>query len=101
MKQNSLMVWIIYDIVKNKSRTKIAKACKEAGLYRVQKSVFLGCIERNRLDELSMRIEKHIDEENDSVYMFPLCETDFKKVITMGQAFDRDLVNDEIHALFI
>ena len=92
---------MIYDISVNKSRSKIAKLCKEAGLYRVQKSVFLGAIERNRLDELTMQIEELIDEDTDSVYVFPLCQTDFKKVQTMGQAFDKDLVTDEIKVLFL
>jgi len=101
MKQTETLVWMIYDISVNKSRSKIAKLCKEAGLYRVQKSVFLGAIERNRLDELTMQIEELIDEDTDSVYVFPLCQTDFKKVQTMGQAFDKDLVTDEIKVLFL
>ncbi len=100
MKQTDTLVWIIYDITNDSKRSKVAKLCKEAGLYRVQKSVFLGTIARNRLDELNMQIEEHIEEETDSVYIFPLCEQDFKKVRTMGQAFDRKLVTDEIKALF-
>ena len=101
MKSTETLVWIIYDISVDKSRSKIAKLCKEAGLYRVQQSVFLGAIERNRLDELTMQIEDLIDEDTDSVYVFPLCQTDFKKVQTMGQAFDEELVTDEIKVLFL
>ncbi len=101
MKQTETLVWLIYDITIDKSRTKIAKRCKEAGLYRVQKSVFLGTIDRNRLDELSMEIEDLIDEDTDSVYIFPLCQSDFKKVQTLGQAFDEELVTDEIRVLFL
>ena len=37
-----MLVWVIYDIVKDKTRTLIARACKQYGLYRVQKSAFLG-----------------------------------------------------------
>ena len=85
----------------NKARGRIAKLCKEAGLYRVQKSVFLGTIERNRLDELTLQIEDLIDEQTDSVYVFPLCQMDFKKVQTLGQAFDEKLVTDEVKALFL
>ena len=101
MKQAETLVWIIYDISVDKSRTKVAKLCKEAGLYRVQKSVFLGAIERNRLDELTMQVEDLIDDDADSVYVFPLCQADFKKVQAMGQAFDEDLVTDEIKVLFL
>jgi len=101
MKTTETLVWIIYDIVQNRPRTKVAKCCKEAGLYRVQKSVFLGTIDRTRLDELQLQIETLTDEEVDSVYIFPICEPDFKKVILIGQAFDKKLVTDEVKALFV
>lgn len=101
MKPTETLVWIIYDITNDRARTKVAKRCKEAGIYRVQKSVFLGTIERNRLDELLMRIEDLIDKATDSVYAFPLCQPDFKKVKTLGNAFDEKLVTDEVRILFV
>ena len=101
MKGTETLVWVIYDISDDRPRGKVAKLCKEAGLYRVQKSVFLGTIERNRLDELSLEIDEHLDEDADSVYIFPMCQPDFQKVILKGQAFDRKLVTDEIKALFL
>jgi CRISPR-associated protein Cas2 len=101
MKMTETLVWILYDIVENRPRAKIAKRCKEAGLYRVQKSVFLGTMERNRLDELRLQLEDLANEETDSVYIFPMCEPDFKKVILLGQAFDKKMVTDEVRALFL
>jgi CRISPR-associated protein Cas2 len=101
MKQTETLVWILYDISENKPRSQVAKLCKQAGLYRVQKSVFLGTIVRNRLDELRMEIEDLIDKITDSVYIFPMCEPDFKKVNLLGQAFDEKLVTDEVRALFV
>lgn len=94
-----MLVWAIYDIQSNKVRSKIVKLCKQTGLYRVQKSVFLGDIENNRLDELALASKKEIEEE-DSVYIFPMCQEDFKKVILLGQAFDKKLVSDEIISKF-
>jgi CRISPR-associated protein Cas2 len=96
-----MLVWVIYDIVENKKRSLVAKRCKQAGLYRVQKSVFLGTLEPGGIDELSLRCAEEIDEDQDSVYIFPMCEPDFKKVKLLGQAFDKELVTDEIKALFI
>jgi len=96
-----MLVWCIYDISENKARNKIVKFAIKYGLYRVQKSVFLGNITKNDLDELTLQSEDIIDEETDSVYIFPMCEADFKRVILQGQAFDKELVNDEIEALFI
>jgi len=99
MKTTDQLVWVIYDISKDKIRNRVIKATEEAGLYRVQKSVFLGTINRSRLDELSMRVKDLIEPDTDSVYIFPMCEVDFKKVITAGQAFDKKLITDEVKAL--
>ncbi|MDD3807781.1 MAG: CRISPR-associated endonuclease Cas2 [Candidatus Marinimicrobia bacterium] len=100
MKKNEQLTWVIYDISKNKARRKIVKATEEAGLYRVQKSVFLGSINRASLDEMILKVKEWLNEETDSVYVFPMCETDFKKIILLGQAFDKDMVTDEIVSLF-
>jgi CRISPR-associated protein Cas2 len=96
-----MLVWFIYDITENKERTKIAKMCKGYGLYRVQKSVFLGNLNKNEIDEIALKSQELINEETDSVYIFPMCEDDFKKVRLLGQAFDKKLVSDEIISKFI
>ncbi len=68
------------------------------GLIRVQKSVFFGQLESNRLDELSEKCLSLIDEDKDSVNLFPFCQEDFRRVKVLGQGFDRKLGNDEILA---
>lgn len=100
MKQGDNLVWVIYDIVDDKKRNKIAKACKNKGLYRVQKSAFLGTLNKNQIDELRIMCEDIIDLDADSVYIFPMCEDDFKKVKLLGQAFDKKLVSAEVLAKF-
>lgn len=95
-----MIVWILYDIEKDKPRTKVAKACLQSGLYRVQKSVFLGTIDENEKDILQLRIEELINEETDSVYIFPMGKGELKQTALMGQAFDKKLVTDEVKALF-
>jgi len=99
-KEATMLVWVIYDIIKNKVRTRVAKSCLSAGIYRVQKSVFLGDLNLNQIDQLSLKIEELIDENKDSVYIFPMCKDDFKKVKLLGQAFDKKLVTDEIRTKF-
>lgn len=91
---------MVYDVSATPKRTKIAKACKEAGLYRVQKSVFLGNLERSQMESLALECKELMTLEKDSLYMFPMCEDDFKKVKLLGQAFDKELVSDEVLAKF-
>lgn len=100
MAQDNL-VWVIYDISDDKTRNRVAKVCKNKGLYRVQKSAFLGTLNTNQIDELKIMSEDAIDKKVDSVYIFPMCREDFKKVKLLGQAFDKKLVSDEVKALFL
>jgi CRISPR-associated protein Cas2 len=94
------LVWVIYDISDDRIRNRVAKLCKAIGLERVQKSAFLGKLPTNRIDELSLQCEELIDTETDSVYLFPLCPEDFRRVKTLGLAFDPRYVNDEIISSF-
>ena len=96
----SVLVWIIYDIVDDKVRTRLAKECKRYGLERVQKSAFLGKLKTNRFDELAEKCLSLIDEEEDSVYLFPFCQDDFKRIKVLGQGFDKGLINEEILSKF-
>jgi CRISPR-associated protein Cas2 len=96
-----MLTWVVYDISNDKVRNRVAKICKGYGLYRVQKSAFLGDINRNQADELVLRCKEITDDEKDSVYIFPMCEDDFKKVRMIGIPFDKDLVSDEVKALFV
>ena len=68
-----MLVWVIYDISENRYRSRVAKICKNYGLFRVQKSAFLGDLNRNESDSLALECEAIIDE-SDSVYVFPMCE---------------------------
>lgn len=90
----------MYDIKKDKVRNKVAKLCKQSGIYRVQYSVFLGTLEENEKDSLKLAIEELIDEDTDSVYIFPMNKTELKQTVLMGQAFDKNLVTDKVKELF-
>jgi CRISPR-associated protein Cas2 len=96
-----MLTWVIYDIVKNKSRTKVAKFCKEYGLYRVQKSCFLGDLNKNEVDELGLKCKDLINLETDAVYLFPVCEDDFRKIRLLGNSFDTQLVSGKLQALIL
>ena len=95
-----MIAWVLYDIQENKPRTKVAKLCKQAGLYRVQKSVFLGTLTAHEKDTLELQIQEEIDEDTDSVYIFPMSKNELRDTVLLGQAFDKDLVTDEVRELF-
>ena len=96
-----MIAWVLYDIEDDKVRTKVAKLCKQAGLYRVQFSVFLGSIDTNQKDTLELQIAELIDEETDSIYIFPMSKSELKATVLLGKAFDKKLITDEVKALFL
>lgn len=95
-----MICWVMYDIKKDKSRSRVAKYCEQMGLTRVQYSVFLGTLEPNDKDTLQIQIEEIIDPEKDSVYIFPMSKDELKDTVLLGQAFDKDLVTDNIKEMF-
>ncbi|HLP45295.1 MAG TPA: CRISPR-associated endonuclease Cas2 [Candidatus Kapabacteria bacterium] len=96
-------IWVIYDIASSKSgpkrRRKIIKEIEQFGLYRVQKSVFLGDIEKNRLEELILFSQELIEPEEDSVYIFPMCKEDFDAVTVIGKGFNQEFVTGKTRSL--
>ncbi len=69
---------LIYDIDNDRVRGKVADACLDYGLARIQYSSFFGEISTNHLDELLMRIRKLVAKCQASVEIFPVCEKDLK-----------------------
>ena len=96
-----MLTWVIYDISKTKTRNRVVKSCLKAGIYRVQKSVFLGDINKTQVKQLQSEFDDLIDADSDSIYIFPMCKDDFKQCLLLGQAFSKELVSDEIKVLFL
>ncbi|MBM7624062.1 CRISPR-associated endonuclease Cas2 [Sporohalobacter salinus] len=96
-----MLVWFVYDIVEDRPRRKIGDKAIELGLQRVQKSVFLGNVEETTADELLLYSEELINPDEDSVYMFPMCQEDFKKIEILGEAFNKAMANDELKTMFL
>ena len=94
-----MICWVLYDIKNDKPRNRVAKICKHSGLYRVQKSVFLGTMDENEKDTLQLELNELIDEETDSLYIFPMSKNELRQTVLLGQAFDKKLVTDEVKAL--
>jgi CRISPR-associated protein Cas2 len=91
-----MLTWLVYDISSDRTRTRIAERCLDMGLYRVQKSVYLGDLAPNRLEEVLLMSRAELDLATDSLFVFPMCRSDFEKVQVVGVGFDRKLVADEV-----
>ncbi|KZX10322.1 CRISPR-associated endonuclease Cas2 [Methanobrevibacter filiformis] len=69
-----MLVFVVYDISENKSRTALIKRLHHFGLHRIQKSVFTGFMEFDARLSFFDDIETYISSENDSIIMIPICD---------------------------
>jgi CRISPR-associated protein Cas2 len=77
---------LIYDISCDRVRAKVADACLDYGLARIQYSAFFGDISTNHLEELLQRIRRLLGKTNARVEVFPVCEKDLRLRRTLIQA---------------
>ena len=77
---------LIYDIEDDRARSKIADACLDYGLDRVQFSAFQGELSRNHQQELMLRISDHLGDANGQVLMLPICAQDWKNRLEIQHA---------------
>lgn len=53
-----LITLVIYDVEDDRARTRVAEACKDFGLVRIQYSCFRGKLSQNKREELYERMRK-------------------------------------------
>lgn len=76
---------LIYDIEDDRLRTRVADICMNYGLGRIQYSAFFGKLNRNRRQELALRLSNEIGKESARVRMIPVCEEDLKEMWLLEQ----------------
>lgn len=86
---------VLYDIRSDKARKKIADRLLDMGMTRTQYSVFLGTIDKNRADELTLFAEGQL-VQTDRLYLIPVQRDDLAAARIVGRGFDEQLVTDEI-----
>lgn len=73
-----------YDISSNKRRAKIAKVMESMGA-RVQGSVFEIWLNKAELETLMKRVKRVLNEQEDSVRIYPVCQNCQAKLKILGQ----------------
>ncbi|MBV6443383.1 MAG: CRISPR-associated endoribonuclease Cas2 [Saprospiraceae bacterium] len=90
-----MYAWVIYDIRKNRTRSRVAKRCKFYGLARVQKSVFLGKLKGKWVKALHAELSNAINQRTDRLFVVPMNDENFSRVLQTGTPPALpDMVND-------
>lgn len=75
---------VAYDIADPRRLNRVAKIIKDYGV-RVQKSIFEVKVEQKQFNKMKTRVEKVIENKEDGVKYFPLCEKCAGTIEIIGQ----------------
>ena len=79
---------VIYDISDDLIRQKVAEACKEVGLVRIQKSAFLGIISFQVRKSLKRKLEKILGNAEGNIQLFAICDSDIRYREVIGKVVE-------------
>ena len=93
------MYFAVYDISENSIRESIIQVLKDAGLVRIQKSVFCGKLAGQQKKDLMCMVRQIIDIDVDSFFLVKNCKVCFKDMLTVGQKFDEEYVSGKTKSM--
>lgn len=70
------MTYVVYDIEDDRVRGRVASACKDYGLERIQYSAFRGSLDASRRNELAVRLADTLGRDVGRILVQAVCERD-------------------------
>jgi len=89
-------ILLVYDIVNDRQRSKVADACLDYGLDRIQFSAFSGVLSRTHQEELMLRIVHIIADGAASIHLYPIDEKAWQKRLTLEQGMENVEVESDV-----
>ncbi len=86
---------VFYDISNNKTRRLAEKLCKQAGLVRMQRSVFGGSSDHSRIQEIGQELSPLLNPLTDSLAIQPLDALSYRRLTFEGKPVDKALLARE------
>jgi|GEM_PF-446955 len=81
---------LIYDISDDRIRTKIANACQDYGLDRIQYSAFEGRLARTHQEELMLKIKRLLGRQTGNIRLMPISLKEWDKRIEIANYDSQD-----------
>ena len=88
-----MLYTILYDISDTKIRNKVVMKCKNYGLVRTQKSIFMGELTKNKAEMLTLEIKEFKFSEKDRIFVIPACDSCFTNKAIVGK-IEEDKIKD-------
>ncbi len=100
--KTNMLFFVMYDIESNKVRTNIAKYLLKMGCYRIQNSIFLADIPREKYDKIRSDLAEvqALYDNNDSILITPISTDYLKSMKIIGKKIDVDIIMQNKSTLF-
>lgn len=86
-----MVTLVIYDIQEDRIRHKVAEACKDYGLQRIQLSTFVGNLTHNRRQELNQRLRRTLGRKPGNIQVWVVCDKDMSLRSEIDVGPDQDV----------
>ncbi len=91
-----MRILLVYDIVNDRQRGKVADACLDYGLDRIQYSAFSGLLSRTHQEELMLRIQNIIGDGSASIHLYPIDDKAWQKRLTFEQGLESLEIDEDV-----
>jgi CRISPR-associated protein Cas2 len=78
-------VLVIYDISSDRIRGKVATACEDYGLDRIQFSAFYGRLSRNLQEELMLKVKKLLGDGEGHIQLVAVPASEWDRRLEVGK----------------
>ena len=78
MRGQELLTFVVYDIVDDRVRGRVANTCKDYGLERMQYIAFRGPLDASRRGELAARLADTLGKDVGKILVLSVCEKDVR-----------------------
>ncbi|ACB07181.1 CRISPR-associated endonuclease Cas2 [Candidatus Korarchaeum cryptofilum] len=85
MRGGNLKVLVVYDITDDSLRLKVAEILKDLGLFRIQKSAFIGEMTSQERENMEEILRRQNLGPSDRIDVFPICDRDLKMHSQIGR----------------
>jgi CRISPR-associated protein Cas2 len=85
-----MLTLVIYDIPEDRLRQKISDVCLDYGLRRIQYSAFEGDLNRNRVQEMLLKMGKLIGKKEGQIQCIPICDKDKRQRVVLEPSRTKD-----------
>lgn len=100
--KTNMLFFVMYDIESNKVRQNIAKYLLRMGCSRIQNSIFLADISREKYDKIRQDLTEiqAMYENNDSILVIPISTDYLRAMKVIGKSIDVDIIMQNRTTLF-